>query len=82
MKEQKLNVDLSKCHNERCTCGNMLWRESSILKRIPAALTGNIGGEDTYFPVDILACAKCGRPHKNYMKYCIEPPPLTVSKAD
>lgn len=72
-----IKVDLSKCYNEKCKCGNVLFRSVKIIKRIPALMTGSTNG-DVFTPIDVLACAKCGYPHVSSVKFFTEPKPSPV----
>jgi len=50
-----------KCDN----CGEELFEEKIILKKIPGVIAGN-GTEDINYPVPVLVCAKCGTIEKTY----------------
>jgi hypothetical protein len=58
-----------------------------VMKEIPAHMVGNIGGEPSYTSIEVLCCAKCGKPHPSMMKFLIEPVPtpevnLKISKPE
>jgi hypothetical protein len=55
MSQQKqINVDLTKIKNARCTCGNMFFEKTYVIKIIPGLMTGQT--QPTMAPVEIYRC--------------------------
>lgn len=57
MSKQQIQVDLAKCDDVNCECGNGLFMQGFTLKRVPGLLIGQ--PKDTYVNVDQLVCTSC-----------------------
>lgn len=60
--QKQVNVDLNKCPDERCYCGNPFYTMKTIIKRIPGIMVAQ--SEDIFNPVNYFACDVCGTPHR------------------
>lgn len=60
--QKQVNVDLNKCPDERCECGNPFYTMKTIIKRIPGIMVAQT--EDIFNPVNYFACDVCGKPHR------------------
>lgn len=57
MNDKPINIDLSKCDDVNCECGNGLFMQGFTLKRIPGLLIGK--PTDTYKTINQLVCTSC-----------------------
>ncbi len=55
--DKNIQVDLSKCDDVNCECGNGLFMRGFTLKRVPGLLIGQ--PKDNYVPVNELVCTSC-----------------------
>jgi DNA-directed RNA polymerase subunit RPC12/RpoP len=51
--------DIIEAPNVVCECGNKVFVEGFIVKRISRILTGN--ATDTLYPIPVYTCSKCGK---------------------
>lgn len=58
MSNKQIHIDLNAMPLEKCECGEALFNKKTLLKRIPALLSGN--KQDTFVPVEVFCCDKCG----------------------
>lgn len=56
-----LKYPSTKCDN----CGNELFEEKIIIKKIPGMIAGN-GTDDVNYPLPVYVCSKCGTIEKTY----------------
>lgn len=53
--------------NVKCDkCGNEVFKEAYIMKKIPSTVTG--AKDDTLAPIPVLVCSKCGAIMEDYRK--------------
>ncbi len=57
MENKQIQIDLSKCDDVNCECGNGLFMQGFTLKRVPGLLIGK--PNDDYVPVKQLVCTSC-----------------------
>ena len=59
-KQQQVQVDLKKADTIKCKeCGNYLWIQSFILKKLSALVSPT--GQETMIPVQVFSCGNCGK---------------------
>jgi len=51
--------DIMESPNVVCECGNKVFVEGYVIKRISRILTGS--PEDTLYPIPLYVCSKCGK---------------------
>jgi len=55
----QMNVDVSNAETLKCEeCGNILWIQSFIVKRIPALMSPS--GKEMLAPIEVFSCGNCG----------------------
>ncbi len=65
-KQQQQTVDLSKADTMKCDdCGNYLFINSYIIKRISAIMSPN--GQEGLVPVQVYSCGNCGKVPKSLL---------------
>jgi len=65
-KQQQQTVDLSKADTLQCDdCGNYLFIDSYIIKRISAILSPT--GQEGLVPVQVYSCGNCGKVPKKLL---------------
>jgi len=55
--ENNIKVDLNKCDDALCECGNGLFIQGFTLKRVPGIMMAKT--KDTYVNVNQMVCASC-----------------------
>ena len=50
--------DIVACPNEICACGNKIWVQGNVLKKISALMSPT--GKEQIVPIPIFVCSKCG----------------------
>ena len=64
---QQVKVDISKADTIKCEyCGNYLFIQSTILKKLSALVSPT--GQEALIPVDVYTCGICGRVPKDMLK--------------
>ena len=64
---QQVKVDISKADTIKCEyCGNYLFIQSTILKKLSALVSPT--GQEALIPVDVYSCGNCGRVPKDMLK--------------
>ena len=64
---QQVKVDISKADTIKCEyCGNYLFIQSTILKKLSALVSPT--GQEALIPVDVYSCGNCGRVRKDMLK--------------
>ena len=64
-KQKQQTLDLSKADTMKCDdCGNYLFINSYIIKRISAIMSPN--GQEAIIPVGVFACESCGNINKEF----------------
>ena len=64
---QQVKVDISKADTIKCEyCGNYLFIQSTILKKLSALVSPT--GHEALLPVDVYSCGNCGRVPKDMLK--------------
>ena len=64
---QQVKVDISKADTIKCEyCGNYLFIQSTILKKLSALVSPT--GQEALIPVDVYCCGNCGRVPKDMLK--------------
>ena len=64
---QQVKVDISKADTIKCEyCGNYLFIQSTILKKLSALVSPT--GQEALIPVDVYSCGNCGRVPKDMWK--------------
>ena len=64
---QQVKVDISKADTIKCEyCGNYLFIQSPILKKLSALVSPT--GQEALIPVDVYSCGNCGRVPKDMLK--------------
>jgi len=59
-KSQQVKVDLKQAETIKCTeCGNYLWIQSFVLKKLSALVSPT--GQETMIPVQVFSCGNCGK---------------------
>jgi len=59
-KQQQVQVDLKQADTIKCKeCGNYLWIQSFILKKLSALVSPT--GQETMIPVQVFSCGNCGK---------------------
>ena len=53
-----LNTNNSNIPLETCECGNKIWTQGIIIKKISALLSQS--GEEEIMPIPVFLCSKCG----------------------
>ena len=65
-KQQQVQVDLKQADTIKCKeCGNYLWIQSFVLKKLSALVSPT--GQETMIPVQVFSCGNCGAVPKNMM---------------
>ena len=65
-KQQQVQVDLKQADTIKCKeCGNYLWIQSFILKKLSALVSPT--GQETMIPVQVFSCGNCGKVPDNMM---------------
>ena len=63
---QQVQVDLKQADTIKCKeCGNYLWIQSFILKKLSALVSPT--GQETMIPVQVFSCGNCGKVPDNMM---------------
>ena len=58
--QQQQQVDLSKAETMKCdACGNYLFIQSNVIKRISAIMSPT--GQEAIVPVQVYSCGNCGK---------------------
>ena len=58
--QQQVQVDLKQADTIKCKeCGNYLWIQSFILKKLSALVSPT--GQETMIPVQVFSCGNCGK---------------------
>lgn len=64
---QQVKVDISKADTIKCEyCGNYLFIQSTILKKLSALVSPT--GQEALIPVDVYSCGNCGRVPKSMLE--------------
>ena len=59
-KQQQVQVDLKQADTIKCKeCGNYLWIQSFVLKKLSALVSPT--GQETMIPVQVFSCGNCGK---------------------
>lgn len=58
--------DVLNSENIVCECGNKIFNESVILKKVSKFITGT--PNDTIYPIPVYCCAKCGKIPKEFLE--------------
>lgn len=74
--QKKVNVDLSKIKNVKCTCGNTFFEQAYIIKRIPGLMVGST--QDVMSPVEIYRCDKCKEVLPDFKNAMTEPAEMKI----
>jgi hypothetical protein len=53
-----LNTNSPKVPLETCECGNKIWTQGLIIKKISALLSQS--GTEEFMPIPVFLCSKCG----------------------
>ena len=65
--QSKQSVDLSKAENVNCDdCGNYLFINSYVIKRISAILSPT--GQEAIAPIQVYSCGNCGKVPKMFLE--------------
>jgi len=65
--QSKQSVDLSKAENVSCDdCGNYLFINSYVIKRISAILSPT--GQEAIAPIQVYSCGNCGKVPKMFLE--------------
>ena len=57
---QQVQVDLKQADTIKCKeCGNYLWIQSFVLKKLSALVSPT--GQETMIPVQVFSCGNCGK---------------------
>lgn len=66
-KQKQQTVDLAKADTMKCDdCGNYLFINSYVIKRISAIMSPN--GQEGLVPVQVYSCGNCGKVPSTLMK--------------
>jgi len=64
---QQQQVDLSKAETMKCdACGNYLFIQSNVIKRISAIMSPT--GQEAIVPVQVYSCGNCGKVPKIFIE--------------
>lgn len=55
-----LKNNITTSHIETCDCGNKIWTQGIILKKISKLISQS--GTEEVMPIPIFICSKCGEP--------------------
>tara|TARA_A100001011_G_C13756820_1_gene613562 strand:- start:30 stop:329 length:300 start_codon:yes stop_codon:yes gene_type:complete len=65
--QQQQQVDLSKAETMKCdACGNYLFIQSNVIKRISAIMSPT--GQEAIVPVQVYSCGNCGKVPKIFIE--------------
>ena len=66
-KQQQVQVDLKQADTIKCkSCGNYLFIQSFILKKLSALVSPT--GQEAMIPVQVYSCGNCGEVPKSMLK--------------
>jgi hypothetical protein len=60
MEQQNINLSLDKTTEVECDCGNNVFLEGAMLRKVSRFLTGT--DRDAIMPIPVMVCSKCGTP--------------------
>ena len=57
--------DIMESPNMVCECGNKVFIEGYVVKKVSKILTGT--PNDTFYPIPLYVCSKCGKVPKEFL---------------